>query len=184
MPIEKITYTLSKEDYLEHLLYASSKTPSIQNKRKVYKILLPVVYIIIGAIGLISGNMVLFSSLIALAILWWVLFPKFERNLYTKRFSKYIDQQLKSNAYKSIELEIHPEQIFQKEENITYTIAFEQINIIHEIKNYIYIGLKDGYTIIIPKNKIQHLDQWKQIFLENIQAFEIPQVIDLNWKWE
>lgn len=183
MSIGKITYTLTKEDYLQHLLYASSKTPNIQNKRKIYKILLPVIYIVVAFIGLISGNMILFFSLAILSVFWWVFFPKWEKNLYTNRYSKFLDQQMSTEGFKQIEIDIQPEQIFQKEGTITYSIAYDQIRVIHEIQNYFYIGLKDGYTVIIPKNAISDIDAFKKSITEYTQELGIPQVTDLNWKW-
>lgn len=183
MPIEKISYTLSKEDFLQHLLYAISKTPSVNDKRKKYKNILPILYLLIGVIGAISGNMILFSSLLLLAIVWWIFYPKLEAKLYKNRYSKYLDQQQPSELGKTIELDFQSDNIFQKEENITYSIEYQQIQVIHEIKDYIYLGLKDGYTIIIPKQQIKNPQSIIFNIKSNAPSLDIPIIEDLNWKW-
>lgn len=180
----KLKYSLRKEDYLQHLLYSASQTPAILKKRKRNRIILPVLYISIGIFGFINGNFPLFFALLTLAILWYWAFPKWEQKQYSKQYSKYLDTQLQEENGKDIELEFSTEQIIQQEAGQTFSIQYDQIRGWFETKEAVYIGLNDGYTIIIPKADIQQLDDIENILLSNGSGITIPQVKDLNWEWK
>lgn len=183
MSTHKISYTLTKEDFLQHLLYADTKNKAIQTKRFKGKILLPILYVIIGVVGFVSGYSLLMLFMLAFALIWWVIYPKWEKNHYKKLYSQFLDKEMSQGTSKQISLEITPEQIFQKEDNVTYSIAYDQINVCHENGQYIYLGLKDGYTLIIPKRELADAEELKNSIFNNSKGIEIPQVTDLNWKW-
>lgn len=180
----KLKYSLNREDYLQHLLYSASKTPAILKKRKRNRIILPVLYISIGIFGFISGNIPLFLALLVLAVLWYWAFPKWEQKQYTKQYSKYLETQLQEENGKDIELEFSTEQIIQKEEGQAFSIHYNQVRGWFETKEAVYIGLNDGYTIIIPKAEVNQLADIENLVLNNEENAAIPQIKDLDWKWK
>lgn len=180
----KLKYSLRKEDYLQHLLYSASKTPAILKKRKRNRIILPVLYLSIGIFGFINGNFPLFMALLALAALWYWAFPRWEQKQYIRQYSKYLDTQLQEEAGKDIELEFSPGQILQKESGQVFSIQYDQIRGWFETTDAVYIGLNDGYTVIIPKTGISQLAEIENIVRGNDANVVIPQIKDLNWKWQ
>ncbi len=180
----KISFFLTKEDYLQHLLYSASKTPDILRKRKRNRIILPVIYLSVGIFGFINGNMALFAALLLLAALWYSIFPKWEQKQYVNQYSKYLDTNLKDEIGKEVSLEFSAEHIIQTEKNQKFTTAYDQIRGWYETGQAVYIGLNDGYTIIIPKAGINHLAEIENIVLNNQDGITISQVKDLSWEWK
>lgn len=180
----KLSYTLSKNDYLDHLLYTASKTPSVVKKRRNNRIILPILYLSIALFGIAIGNLAMFSSLFLLSLLWYILFPKWENKQYIRQYSKYLDEQLEDNTDEDVELEFSNASIIKKGADYEYTIFYRQIRGWYETGQAIYIGLMDDYTIIIPKRSVQQLDEIEEIVSNNQEGVLIKVTKDLNWKWE
>ncbi len=182
---QKISFTLSREDYLRHLLYASSKTPSVIRKRKINRIVLPILYLSIAVFGIFQNNMSLFASFAILSVLWFWYFPKWESGQYIKQYNKYLDRHIQEKVGKEIQLEFTPEQIVQTEDDTQYIIPYDQIRGWYETSYAVYIGLLDNYTIIIPKHLIEkdELNLIEKITRNNTKDISFPFVKDLDWEW-
>lgn len=180
----KISFFISKDDYLQHLLYSASRTPDILKKRKRNRVILPIIYTSVGAFGFANGNTALFASLLLLAALWYYMFPKWEQKQYVKQYLKYLDTHLKDEIGKEVSLEFSPQHIIQSETNQKYTITYDQIRGWYETGQAIYIGLNDGYTIIIPKAGIHHLAEIENIVQNNQDGIAVTMVKDLDWEWK
>lgn len=179
-----LSYTLTKDEYLDHLLYTASKTPSVIKKRRNNRLILPVLYLSIAIFGFFIENFALFSSLLLLAILWYLLFPKWENKLYVKQYSKYLDKQLQDNKGELIELKFNRDYISKKRNGQSFTIPYGQIRGWYETSQAVYIGLLDNYTIIIPKKSTYQLKEIERIVTSNNENLPIHVVKDLDWKWE
>lgn len=182
---EKIVYTLSKEDYLQHLLYAASKTPSVQKKRKINRLALPILYLAVAVFGFFKENLAMVMAMMGLAFLWYMYFPRWEKKQYLKNYSKYLDQQVQDKVHKEIELEFSNQHILQTEDDTQYLITYDQVRAWHETSSYVYIGLLDNYTIIIPKLFLEEkLEIITDLIQNNTEQIEVPFIRDLSWKWE
>lgn len=179
-----ISFELNKNDYLQHLLYSASKTSSVQQKRRRNKIILPIIYLVIGIFGIIQGNLFLVLSMIIMSSLWLYFFPSWEKKQYIKQFNQYLDTHLKDELDKEITLEFSSQEIIQTEKNQKFHITYDQIRGWYETGAAVYIGLMDGYTIIIPKNDVGEIADVKSIVFNNEQNIPILETLDLNWKWE
>lgn len=177
-----IQFLLGKEDYLQHLLYASSKTQSIVRKRKRYQLILPLIYIAISILCIVLKNTSLAVALVILAILWYLFFPKWERRQYSRQYSNYIDENMKGEIGRNISLEFREEDIFQKVGNQYYTIPYNKIKSWYENGKYLYLGLEDGYTIIIPKTENMDISEIETIVLSHKDS-DFPQIKELNWEF-
>lgn len=179
-----ISFKLEKNDYLEHLLYSASKTSSVQQKRRRNKIILPIIYLGIGIFGIIQGNLFMVISMIIMASLWLYFFPSWEKKQYIKQFNQYLDTNLKDELDKEIKLDFSSKEIIQTEKNQKFHITYDQLRGWYETGTAVYIGLLDGYTIIIPKNNEKEIEDVKSIVFNNELNIPIQETLDLNWKWE
>ncbi len=181
---KKISFELSKNDFLQHLLYSASKIPSVLQKRRRNKIILPIIYLAVSIFGFIQGNFFLVVAMTLMSALWFWAFPKWEKKQYVKQYNQYLDKNLKDEIGKRITLEFNPQEIIQSEENQTFQITYDQIGGWYETKYAVYMGLKDGHTIIIPKKDLYDLEEIKEIVRNNEQGISIPEILDLDWEWK
>ena len=82
----KICYNLGADDYLAYLLYIATQSESVKKKRFRVQIIFSVLYLFTGVYFLISNEGSDYSTFIvflALAVLWFVSYPKLEY-LYRK----------------------------------------------------------------------------------------------------
>ncbi|HUH73470.1 MAG TPA: YcxB family protein [Chitinophagales bacterium] len=179
-----ISFEVTKNDYLQHLLYSASKTPSVIQKRRRHKIILPIIYLGVAVFGIFQGNLLLILSMVAMAALWFWWFPSWERKQYIQQYNKYLDQNHVDEIGKKVKLEFNSQEIIQTEKNQTFHISYEQIRGWFETKMAVYIGLQDGYTIIIPKNDAAEIEEIKSIVYNNEFKIPIQEQLDLEWEWK
>lgn len=60
-------------------------------------------------------------------------------------------------------------------------LSLKKVQIIHEITPYFFIRLKNGSTIIIPKNSIDDIGSIRKELSELGANFNIPVATDLKW---
>ena len=181
---KKISFKLSKNDYLQHLLYSASKTSTVIQKRRRSKIILPIIYLSVAIFGFIQGNIFLIIAMIVMSALWYWWFPNWERKQYIQQYNKYLDKNMMDEIGKEITLEFSPKEIIQTEKSQVFQISYYQIRGWYETSFGVYIGLEDGYTIIIPKNGEEEISEIKSIVFNNNEGIEIQETLDLDWEWK
>lgn len=179
-----ISFELNKNDYLQHLLYSASKTPSVIQKRRRNKIILPIIYLMVAIFGIIQSNFLLVIVMAVMATLWFWWFPSWEKKQYIKQFNKYLDENVQNEIGKEIILEFGPQEIIQTEKNQSFNVTYDQIRGWYETQSGVYIGLEDGYTIIIPKNNEEDITEIKLIVFNNEPNIPINEILDLDWEWK
>jgi len=175
---------IDENDYLTYQLFVASKSESVKKKRSRNKIIVPIVYIVLAVYGFYQNNLLMGISFCGFAILWFFIYPLWERNNYIRHYKNFIKENYKDSFGKSAFLEISNEHIFVKDEFSEAKVSTSEIQEIYEIPTTIFIRMKAGKTFILPKDKIAEIKSLKSVLTELATFLKINYVSDENWKWK
>lgn len=178
-------YSLSKEDYLKHQLYTASKKESLIKQRSKSKIFVTLFFFILGVFLFLNTKIRFLSYyFLGVSIINLIFYPNYQKQKYQKHYEKYIGETYKNRFNEISKVNFNENVIdiedFTGETKIKYN-ALEEIN---EIENHIFLKLKSGGDLIIPKLKIENLSDLK-IQIKNItEKYNLNHNIELEWKWK
>ncbi len=183
----EVTYLLEKEDLLESQLYFSSKSKIIKKKRVLNRTLIPIFYVLFGIyyyfrLGAVKGIKVMIL-LAVIAILWYILFPFYDRRAIKKSILKWIDENYKNRIKKVVTISLDGDALKIESDGENGSIKISEIEAIEEIKMHIYIKIKTGSSIILPKDRIgiERIEEFIKVLEEKTGLKTIKK---LEWKWQ
>lgn len=179
-----IKLKLNKEDHVAYQLFIASQSERLIKKRKQTRFRLPIVYAVL-ALLMFYNEQVLYGSLIlTFAILWYYYYPMFESNKYLKYYSSFVDENFKSKFDIETKLEFTEEEIRTFDDMGSSIIKNEQITEIDETLEYIFITHSSGMGIILPKNKIDNINEVEEWIDQLTIKNQISKNVDLDWAWK
>ncbi len=180
-----ISYNVSPNDYLTYQLYMASKSKEIKFKRRKNWLLIPMVYLIFATLAYFLGkqkNIALTFSI--LAGIWLILHPLYTRWNYKDKFKKAIIKNNKEIFGKKITMSIDGQFLIISDTVNSKKQKISEVASIHEISTHIFIKLKKGSSIIIPKSEISISKELHELMktITTISGVKISK--ELNWKWK
>lgn len=177
-------YTTDENDYLQYHLYTSSKTKRNRNQRLRSYLFVVVVCALIGLYFLSDNKSFLFYYCMVFGIISLIFFPFYQRNHYKNHYKKQIKEIYKNRfgIFSKINLNEQDLEIFSS--NTEAKIKYDELEAINEIGEYIFLKMKSGGSLIIPKLKIENLTVFKDEIIAISNKYKIPVNIELNWKWK
>jgi len=121
---------------------------------------------------------------LGIALSWYFLFPLYNRGRYVRHFSKYLDEHYKNKYEKLVNVYFSDDFIETSDFTGSSKIKIKEIAEVNEIRDYIFIKITTSETLIIPKNKIQNIDDLNERLMKIVSDLGINHNIDLNWKWK
>jgi len=176
----KIDFKLTSEDFLEHQLFSSSQSKLHQKDRAKKRMILPIVYIILGVISFAIDIIELSIFLLVFAIIWIVFYPAFSKYRYKKHFQKYIAETFKHLIDQPVEIKIGESTLNVKDVTFETTLNTTKLKELIETKNHFFIKLVTDLSFIVPKHAIDN----KEAFKNRMTALGVTYVDALNWKWK
>ena len=179
----KIEYKLERNDFIEHQLFAASKSETVIKNLQRSKIKLLLVYFVLGLVLFVLSDTISALIFIGIGIAWHFLFPLYLKRKYLKLFEKFIDEHYKNRFGKQISLNFGEEYI----DIISYMgeskLKTNEITAVNENSNYFFINLSSGESLIIPKTIINQDSEFNDWVTSLVKKLNINHTIDLNWKW-
>ena len=179
----KFEYQLDEQDYMNYLLYSSSKSKKVIKRRALNKLLLMAMYFITGIFLWNKKGPVASAVFFALCIPLYFLYGHFERRQYHKHFSRFINGQYKEWMGKDITVETEENQIQIVDEDDT-TLVASDIEWVAETGHQFIIQSKAGKAFIIPKNKLNDSMSLSARLKEMAIEAQVPYNEELAWKWK
>jgi len=179
-----INYSVDENDYLTHQLYVASKSMTIKNSRLMGKIITPIILVGFGCVKFNEGNLFMLILLSTLAIIWFFFYPLIEKHRYKKYYKNFIKETYKNTSGKAATLEVNDEYILSNHDGNESKILIKELEEINEIDNYIFIKLKIGGSFVLPKNKINSVNDLVFKLQELSKTLGIKYNFEKNWKWE
>lgn len=179
-----IQVKLSQNDYLKFQLFVASQDDSIIKKRKKSRLSVSIVYACL-AILLFLTTSTLFIEFVFLiiAILWYLLYPKYSKYRYEKHYKNHIANHYQNRVDKTSEMQINGNVIFSKGLTGQSEVFINSVESIIEIDTHYFIKIETGESFIIPK-ALDQLNNDIYGFINRLEELTKLQIIKkLNWKW-
>lgn len=171
-------YNLDQEDFLQFQLFTHSQIPMVQRKRKRTRILVPIVYILL-AMWLYfkdpTNNLTITVILIALSIIWFFFYSKFENNIFIKRLKKYIHANYSNNLPMEVNIDLLSDKMVSTVgTHPSSETLYNDIESLQETDDYLFLKVQSsGQSFIFPKKKIQDASTFSKHFQKIAEEHQI-----------
>lgn len=179
-----ITYTLDETDFLTHQLYIASKSERIKKKRLKSKIIVPLMYLAFGLSSFFDDRFSLGIIFIVLGMLWFFIYPLWQRRHYINHYKSFIKENYKERLNRIGTLEFNNDFIITRDNGSESKILTTELAQIAEIPTAIFIRLKTGETLILPKNKIDDIGSLTVRLKELANYLNIEYNMEEKWEWK
>ena len=95
-------YQLDENDYLNYYLFVASNSEQIKKRRKFSHLLWPVLYVALAAYFFFKQNGFVSIYLLVIAVVWYWLFPKWDKKRYVNHYLKFIENNYKGKLEKNV----------------------------------------------------------------------------------
>ena len=180
----KIDYKFDENDFLTYQLFVVSKSEFIKRKRKKNNLILSLIFVVFGLLFLIQNKVPLTISFLIIGILWYFIYPLWEKRYYIKYYKGFINENYKDRFGRTATIEFTNDYILGIENGSESKIMTTEIEVINEIPTFIFIMLKGGHSLILAKNKIADSESLKVRLKELANHLQIKYDTDDKWEWE
>jgi hypothetical protein len=178
-----LQYTLDENDFLTHQLFIASKSKQISRKRKRSRIVIPVAYGAFAMLFYTQGRYELMAIFFLIAVLWFFIYPSWERKKYVKHYQNFIAENYKIRIGRMTSVALNNDQFITKDNGGESKILTTETDEIIEISTLILIRLKSGQSLIIPKLKIDNIEEVRSFLKSLADSLKINYCIKEDWKW-
>jgi ABC-type multidrug transport system fused ATPase/permease subunit len=179
-----IDYKIDESDFLTHQLFVASKSERIKRKRQRSKIVVPLIYITLGLFFLFQDKISLTILFFIIGLLWFFIYPLWERRHYIKHYKSFIEEHYKDRLGRTATLEFNNDFILAKDNGSESKLLTTELEEICEISTTIFVRLKGGQSFILPKDKITDFDKVKARLKELAGHLKIKYHLDEKWEWK
>lgn len=179
-----IDFKIEEKDFLIYQLYAASKSERIKKTRRRSKIVAPLIYVIVGFMFFFPARYSTAIILFIIGLLWFFIYPLWEKGHYVRHYRHFIKENYKDRFGRTATLEFNNDFILERDNGSESRILTTEVEEINEISTMIFIKLKGGQSVILPKDKIADIDQLTTRLKELSIHLRIKYNIDEQWKWK
>ncbi|MCL9806543.1 YcxB family protein [Flavobacterium amniphilum] len=179
-----LEYSLDENDYLTHQLYTASKSKRTKKQRRKSWIIVSSLFFILGLLFLKEENNFLSYYFFGFGIITLIFYPFYLRNHYKKHYQKFITDTYKSRFGEIAKVNFHEEYLQTSDSNSESKINYTALEEINEIGDYIFLKLTSGGSLIIPKAKVDTIEEVKEEIKKISRKYGLAENIELNWKWK
>lgn len=175
-----IEYKVSEQDFLDFQLYTASQSERINKKKRNGWILLTVGSIAFAIFFYLQQDIILTIYLALVALACGLFYPKYFIWRYKKHYKVHIKENYSKRFGETEFLEIKEDAIFSKDKTGEGKINVSEIEKVDETNKHFFLKISTGFSLIIPKEGIENVDELRTKFLSLGLA-----VNDMtNWKWK
>lgn len=178
----EFNYNLDENDFLEYQLYSASKSKNIRVQRRKSLIIVIAIFFLLFVFLYTSTKQFPILPLVGYIILI-VIYKFYESYRYKNHYKKYIKENYKDRIGLNSKINFEYDQITDESKLGESKIKYASIKEINEIKNYYFLKLITGQSLIIPKKEITNPVEFKSKMNHIISKYGIIENSDLNWKW-
>lgn len=182
--METYNYQLEEQDYHTHLLFTISKSSNANKVRANIRLLMTISFFLFAIIayGNDSKNQMIYF--ISLAVISFVIMPFYTRWSYKKAYLKHVRLYYKDRMSEPTSLIFSDKKLSISDNHGESHIAINEIEEINELKEYYFLKLKSGQSIIIPLSKVENQKTLSSELNTISSKFEIPLNKETTWMWK
>ncbi|XLS27930.1 YcxB family protein [Flavobacteriaceae bacterium M23B6Z8] len=176
-----INYQLTNSDFLEYQLYTSSKSELIKKRRFRSRIIIPIIYLILGLFfANHSGKFGIGIAFVIFGILWFIFYPLYSKWRYKNHFKKHVEENYKNRINKPVKIDFDENSLNAKDFTSESRINGTELKELIETKDHFFIKLTTDLSLIVPKHSIENQSEFKM----RVTELGAEYVDELNWKWK
>ncbi len=184
-----LTYSLSEEDYLQSQLFLASKTKSVKKRRQKEWLIFSSAFSLLGIIYALTlprpeAYYFIAYYLLGAVVFTFVAYPPYQRGYYLNHYRKYVNKTFKNKFDQETTTTFNNDIIEGADATGNSQLNLNQIGVIHETGLHIYLMLKTGSYIIIPKEKLKNVEELRELLITISKKLSIDFISELNWKWK
>jgi cation transport ATPase len=176
-------YSLNENDYLQHQLFIASKSNRIKRKRIKSWIIVSVATLLLFLFFYQQHNKFMMYCTLALAIYTILFYPTYLKSHYKNHYKKFIADTYKNRIGVKTIIKFDENCIIFFDRTGEGKINLSEIDIIYETGAYIYLRMKIGETLIIPKIEMKNVQVSVTQFNNLANRLNVKFIEELNWKW-
>ena len=180
----KHQFKLEEQDYHTHLLFTVSRSSSAIKMRNRVRYLISISMLIFSIIAFGNGSVGQGLYFIFLMLISFTLMPLYTRWSYKKTYLKHVRKYYKERMSEPTSVEITPNHLMVKDSQGESLIPFSDLDTINELKEYIFLKLDNGTSIIFPIEKIAKKSQLIEELKKLSEKENISWVDETNWVWK
>ncbi|MFT5602115.1 MAG: hypothetical protein ACI9N1_002366 [Flavobacteriales bacterium] len=179
-----LSYVITEKDYLVYQLFVASSIKKLKRKRIRRWLTFSSIYLIAGIIlYFFTRQQDMGLVIIGLATLWLVIYPFYSRWIYKDRYKKYVRKHYSAGFDKTVSIAVEKGSIELGDGENSTKFSCENITGIYTIRLYIFMELKSGGSIIIPKLKAES-SAITELLTYLVKNHQTPIIQNPNWKWK
>lgn len=157
--MQRLEYQLTEDDILQFHLYYASISDYHKKQRMKQRVRVPVIYLAIALLFLVSKWYVGAVLFAICAVGWSLLFPIWARRSYRKNCQKLIKESIGDSLSKPGVLELQEDGIFSLSYLGESKYNYSVIDRVVEHDGYTYIFIDKGTALILPYDRISQEDR-------------------------
>ena len=177
-----LEFTLTENDYLEHLLFTASKSPGIRKQIRNSVITVTVLFLVVAFLNFITGHVFSMYIFICMSGLSIYLYPFYIKAIQKRAYKKYLKENFKSRFDENTKLIFDENTIETFDKTGEAKLNLSEIRDIYETGRFFYIRLNYGSNLIIPREKVNELDVRAELH-KICERLNVEFITELNWKW-
>lgn len=179
----KIEYKTERVDFIVFQLFSASKSDRIKRTRKRTRTVVPIIYVIVGLLLFLISDIVPGLVFFGIGVAWYLIMPYYLKSKHRRHYENHIDENYKGRFGKQVVL-VFEDEFFTATDYLGESkLKIREITEINEIKDYIFMKLSSGDSLIIPITRISNQSELNSIISKITSDLNINHNVDLNWKW-
>ncbi|HMJ46781.1 MAG TPA: YcxB family protein [Ferruginibacter sp.] len=179
----KLEYSVAQNDFLQHQLFIASKSERIKSKRRNSWLLITCASLSLAFVFYQGDNKFMMYYCLGFAVLTLLFYPLYLRFHYKKHYRKFIEDTYKNRDGEIATVIFNDNNIETFDKTGESKINHSEIEEITETGEYFYLKMRSGGSLIVPKRKIEAIDDLRTLLQRLGNRLNIKFVSDLNWKW-
>jgi len=174
---------LDEKDFLTFQLYNASKTPRIRNTRIRNWILFVFLMFCLAYLFSDRDDNFLKYYFLSMGVTGVFIYPLYSRWWHRRHYTKFVHDTYNDRIGLDSTLTFTPDTIQCKDRTGEMFIYKSEIEAIDVIPGYYFLKIKGGGTMILPKAKVDKLEEVEHEIRTLLDRGDIKHTIDLKWKW-
>ena len=179
----QLKYSLDENDFLQYQLFAASKSKNIKAQRTRTFMMMVATFALLSYVVFTPGDPLSYL-LIALFAFVLICYKWYEKKRYSDHYRKNIAENYKERFGLISTLTFTENQIIEENKLGESKINYESLSQINEIKDYYFLKLITGQSLIIPKKVIPNESDFTTKLEQIKERFNLEKNVDLDWKWK
>ena len=179
-----LNYSLTENDFLQHQLFIASKKASIKKQRIKTWLIYSGSMLLLSFLFYQSGDKVMTYYFLIFGIVCLCFFQLYQKWYYKRYYRKFIAENYKNRFGILANINFTGEYIEMSDITGESKINLTEIENTTETGDYFYLKMRTGGHLIIPKQKLEHVDQVRQELKILCEKLSIDFLDDSKWRWK